>query len=356
MQGNAIQTESSIVKLLFEEVEAMTAHALGSGMHVPTDTIRRMETYRDRYHQLEGHQVREQNDTLPVSKISLAQLAEGLTQIHNELAKSIKPASPRAVLLLREEENNKSVIKVLGPVPLIRHVMIAALVFLLGFVLISLSPDVNTQNIEAGLLASQGLPLLLNLLFLLSAAGLGACFSALFKANSYVISGTYEPRYEATYWARISLGLIAGLLLATLVPVEEEAGDWGKFFGKPLLALLGGFSAALLYRILNRLVTTVESFIAGETRDLIRLNEQNAKNKADEEQIHTRIKMAQSLMKIQNKLNTGSESVDISQDVASIIDEIMQSDMRQVDTRTLVSSHTPRQGNTAQKQEDTATL
>ena len=312
----------------------MATHALGTGIHIPAGLIHRLETCRDSYTQLASSHADAQETPRQQNTVNSNELAEGLTQIHNELSKAIKPASPRAVLLLRREEKIKSALKVFGPVPLIRHVMIAALVFLVGFVLVSLSPDVNTQNIEAGLFASEGLPLLLNLLFLLCAAGLGACFAALFKANGYVVSGTYEPRYEATYWARISLGLIAGLLLATLVPIDQEAGDGAKLFGKPLLALLGGFSAALLYRILNRLVSTVESFIAGETKDLIRINEQSARNKADEEQIQTRVKTAQSLMKIQNKLNTGSEPTTISQDVASIIDEIMQNDMRQVNLPT----------------------
>ncbi|MGI9275262.1 MAG: hypothetical protein ACR2PT_10520 [Endozoicomonas sp.] len=338
MQGNATPGQSAVISLLLEEVEAMATHALGTGIHIPGGMIHRLETYRNSFNRLASPLPPEECQHPTAPAINTNELAEGLTQIHNELSRAIKPASPRAVLLLKKEENRRPALKVLGPVPLIRHVMIAALVFLVGFVSVSLSPQVNTKNIEAGLFASDGIPLLLNLLFLLCAAGLGACFAALFKANSYVISGTYEPRYEATYWARISLGLIAGLLLATLVPIAQEAGHDAKLLGKPLLALLGGFSAALLYRILNRLVSTVESFISGETKDLIRINEQNAKNKAEEEQIQTRVKTAQSLMKIQNKLTNGGEPTAISQDVASIIDEIMQSDMRQVDLKPLANS------------------
>ncbi len=347
MQGNVIQAGSSIIKLLLEEAEAMITHALGSGMQIPAEMVRHMENYRACYLQLEAHTEHGQSINHPYGTLNSDDLAEGLTRIHNELARIISPASPRAILLLRKEETIKSPLKVFGPVPLIRHVMIASLIFLLGFVFISLSPDVNTQNIEAGLFASEGLPLLLNLLFLLSAAGLGACFSALFKANSYVVSGTYEPRYEATYWARISLGLIAGLLLATLIPVNEEAGDWTKLFGKPLLALLGGFSAALLYRILNRLVSTVESLIAGETKDLIRFNEQRVKNKADEEQIQSRIKTARQLMKIQSKLNAGSAPGDINQDMINVIDDIMQSDRRQIEVKSFNSVSTSNRDSTS---------
>jgi hypothetical protein len=49
---------------------------------------------------------------------------------------------------------------------------------------------------------------------------------------------------------------------AALIPM----GDAGEL-SKPLLALLGGFSASVLYRILERLVQTVESLVRGETHE-----------------------------------------------------------------------------------------
>jgi hypothetical protein len=70
---------------------------------------------------------------------------------------------------------------------------------------------------------------------------------------------------------RIGLGIIAGLVLSQMIPIGPgpETGDAAtapassaSVFGKPLLSLLGGFSATLVYTILQRLVETVESLFS----------------------------------------------------------------------------------------------
>ena len=95
----------------------------------------------------------------------------------------------------------------------------------------------------------------------------GRCgVSALFTAYRYISEGTYDPKYESTYWLRFILGLMAGLLLPALIPIGGQAGD--STLTKPLLALLGGFSAAMLYRVLERLVNTVESLVQADSREL----------------------------------------------------------------------------------------
>ena len=74
-----------------------------------------------------------------------------------------------------------------------------------------MSDQVNTANIGQEWLVLSGHVLLYNLLFLIAAAGLGASFQALFQANRYVVAGTFDPKYESSYWIRFVLGLIAGL-------------------------------------------------------------------------------------------------------------------------------------------------
>ena len=44
-----------------------------------------------------------------------------------------------------------------------------------------------------------GVHLLVEELFLLSAAGLGASFAGLFQANRFVTRGTFDPKYSSTY-------------------------------------------------------------------------------------------------------------------------------------------------------------
>jgi len=136
------------------------------------------------------------------------------------------------------------------------------------FVLSSLSDSISHQNLSMDIYSLDGLQSLEVLVFLMSAAGMGGCFHALFTAHSYIEQGTYDPRLESSYWMRIGLGIIAGLVLSQMIPIGSgpETGDAAtapvssaSVFGKPLLALLGGFSATLVYTILQRLVETVES-------------------------------------------------------------------------------------------------
>jgi hypothetical protein len=136
------------------------------------------------------------------------------------------------------------------------------------FVLSSLSDSISHQNLTMDIYSLDGMASLEILVFLMSAAAMGGCFHALFIAHSYIEQGTYDPRFESSYWMRIGLGIIAGLVLSQMIPIgpgPEAGGDAAapvssaSVFGKPLLALLGGFSATLVYTILQRLVETVES-------------------------------------------------------------------------------------------------
>jgi hypothetical protein len=174
----------------------------------------------------------------------------------------VAPATPRTILLV--SEGRRSPLSMLGPVRLVRQMLIAVVVLLVSFVVLAMSPDVNVRSGDP--LTSSGWALLINELFFIALGGLGAAFSALFTAYRYISDGTYDPKYESTYWLRFILGLMAGLLLPALIPIGGEADD--STLTKPLLALLGGFSAAVLYRVLERLVTTVESLVSADSREL----------------------------------------------------------------------------------------
>jgi hypothetical protein len=78
--------------------------------------------------------------------------------------------------------------------------MIVGLISLMMFIGIALFAEVNSAG--GNILQSNGWALLLNLLFYISAARLGASFSGLYKANSYITNGTFDPIYQASYWIR----------------------------------------------------------------------------------------------------------------------------------------------------------
>lgn len=226
---------------IVQACEAMVRYALASGRPVPEPVVETVQ---------EAIQASSDGGQPPD--------LDRLVRAHAELVQIVAPATPRTILLLSQERESR--LAMLGPVRLVRHMLIVVIVLLVAFVLLATSPDVNHGS--GDIFTSSGVPLLLNELFLLTAGGLGAAFSSLFTASRYIKAGTYDPKHESTYWLRLILGLMAGLLLPALIPM----GDAGEL-SKPLLALVGGFSASVLYRILERLVQTVESLVRGETHD-----------------------------------------------------------------------------------------
>jgi hypothetical protein len=236
------------------ECDAMARYALGNGLKLPPSLQQSLDMFEN---------VVEQNDlSVPVAN---------LTSLHSQLADVVAPATPRTIYLLHIDQSRNSWASILGPLSSIRRLVLGAAFFTMVFVLSSLSDSISHQNLSMDIYSLDGLQSLQVLVFLMSAAAMGGCFHALFIAHSYIEQGTYDPRFESSYWMRIGLGIIAGLVLSQMIPIGPgpETGDAAtapassaSVFGKPLLSLLGGFSATLVYTILQRLVETVESLFS----------------------------------------------------------------------------------------------
>jgi hypothetical protein len=226
---------------LLRASEAMIRYALASGITVP-------ESVAETVHRV----------GLSDSKVDVRQL----TRAHNELVRLVAPATPRTILVIAE--GRRSALSMLGPVRLVRQMLVVVIVLLILFLLLASSQEVNETS--GDFFHEAGETVLINGVFYLVAGGLGAAFSALTTAQRYIKDGVYDPKYESTYWLRFILGLMAGLLLPALVPLGAD-GETGAVT-RPLLALLGGFSAGVLYRILERLVTTVETLVRSDPRQV----------------------------------------------------------------------------------------
>lgn len=232
------------------ECDAMVRYALGNGLKLPPSLQQSLDLFE---------KVVEDAD----QSVPLAYLAS----LHGQLADVVAPATPRTIYLLHIDKSRNSWASILGPLSSIRRLVLGAAFFTMVFVLSSLSDSISHQNLSADIYSLDGLASLEILIFLMSAAAMGGCFHALFIAHKYIEQGTYDPRFESSYWMRIGLGIIAGLVLSQMIPIGPgpETADASapvssaSVFGKPLLALLGGFSATLVYTILQRLVETVES-------------------------------------------------------------------------------------------------
>ena len=334
-----LRTSESLRDHLLNERNAMAGYGLDLGLTVPPQLLEALSnigtqslsglngTDREKGEVPDGKGV--EDPRAVVSSRYRPDEVQTLASIHRVLADIVAPATPRTVLLLANEELNRGFWSFLGPMQLIRHMMIVAILSLVGLILTSLSPQVNSESINAGIFESSGITLLLNLLLLLSAAGLGGCFAGLFQANRYIANGSFDPRYESSYWIRIVLGLMAGIILAQLISFDLKGG---QVLIKPTLATLGGFSAALVYRVLTRLVETVESLIRGDPREMMAAMEQAANARVKEQLSESRLTLASKITRIQQKIGTGASTDETGLELDRILNELIPDEGRLLTT------------------------
>ena len=90
--------------------------------------------------------------------------------------------TPRGILLLSRGRQHGR-LRWLGPVRVIRQMLLVVIVMLVAFVVLALSPDINSSS--GDIFNDSGTELLVNELFYLAAGGLGAAFYVLFTAYQY---------------------------------------------------------------------------------------------------------------------------------------------------------------------------
>ena len=289
----------SLKESLIKECRVMVDYAMANGM--PLDI-----------HQIE-----------PLEKDNDKVSAKELLPVYNYLLLLVKPAKPGTLILFEKNRQSTNRFKFLGPLPIIRRFMLVAIVSLFALIGFSLSPDVNATSIELSMLQGSGWDQALRLGFLLAAASVGASFYALFRMNNFISKGTFDLKYSATYWSRYVVGLVAGILLSELFIVfidtqtvvqvnqhiSEDAGlsekgilNTTRYLLKPILAIVGGFSANLVYRILNRVVEAIESLFKGSTEE--QLNQKHAEVMAQSQDAMNQIKSttANHILSVKNDL------------------------------------------------------
>lgn len=321
-------THLNIREQLLQESHSMAKYALSNGNQVPVEVLKTIEDYARHPAHKAANDASPPPENLDLQPLVLA---------HRTLSGIVKPALPRTLLLLDRERNTTNrFLHIFGPVPIIRQMMAAALVCLACFILLSLSKDVAVN--EGNMLRSHGWVLLQNLMFFLAAAGLGAGFAALYKANTYITQRTFDPTFHATYWIRFCLGLISGLVLSVMVADNAivsaksaldatSAAGSERFldpaFLRPMLAMLGGFSAELLYTILNRLVETVGSLFQGSTKNLIEMNRQDSETRLAADKVQGRIELAAKLVKLQQEIANAANPTEIQTKLDQMLKDVM---------------------------------
>ena len=301
----------SLVGQLQLECEAMARHALQHGLAVPAELIAQLSALID---SADGADVDATMAAAPRrSPETPGARARELAAMHRKLAHAVAPATPQGITLLDTERRRGQRFAWLGPVPLIRVLTVASVLFLLAVVGTGLPAEVSSANMQRGFLASSGSTLLWNTLFLLFCAGLGASFATLFHAHRYVANSTYDPKFDASYGARLILGVIAGLILVEMLPADLFRSGPMNSFGKPSLAMLGGFSATAVHRLLQRLVDTVETLVRGDGSSQVSATLDAQRAHAATERIQSQSDLAARLLELQQALDAGTTPVEIRQ-------------------------------------------
>lgn len=364
-------TVQFVVKTL-EEAEAMARHALEHGMNVPPEVVGALTGIRQ--HVFPGlttsdssasdGSVQKSAGISPETSSLPTGVVEGvsrLAELHQKLARLVAPAKPHCLWQLSQCRKTKTWFAWLGPVPLLRQLMGLAVLFLAGLLGLSLNQAVNSTNLSKAFLGNFGSAQLLCQSFLLCAAGLGACFAALFRAGRTVEAGTYDSRFDSSYYCRLVLGLMSGIMLAELVGPQfidssnspELGAAATQAFAKPTLALLGGFSATVVHRVLERLVQAVESLVAGDA-------EADVEAKAAALRIRAQAELAEEKMKVAGKLTRLGTQSDVSdttkQAMSQLVNELLGSHDTQSNSSSLVTCADPHKPVPSEPQEGSTVI
>jgi hypothetical protein len=102
---------------------------------------------------------------------------------------------------------------------------------------------------------------------IIGAAGLGSSFSQLYRATEYITNRTFDPKYNQVYLIRFALGIIAGVILGQFGRELLSGNNTLTGIGIATFGLLGGFSAEVVYQILQRFADTLLTAVRGTGKE-----------------------------------------------------------------------------------------
>jgi hypothetical protein len=234
-----------------------------------------------------------------------------LTRIHAVLAGVVAPATPASIRAILP--TTQGIWKALMGLPLLGFMSLFGVSALAGFTAVNSLPVVSQA---LGAAAA-------NQLNYLCAAAIGASFYALFTAHRYVVAGTFDPRYNLVYWSRLFLGIIAGAILANFMGEPPATNGTGFPITQTSVALLGGYSAEAVNRILRRLVDMLVTLVKGDVDSMLALREAESKAKLRETVGRARLVTAASLLDLSRQLGARTPTKDVQARLQEIVDELL---------------------------------
>ncbi|CAM1354079.1 MULTISPECIES: hypothetical protein [Tenacibaculum] len=184
---------------------------------------------------------------------------DDLINAHNLLSKNIAPATPKSIEFTKKLRSSESGKSIFNKLPLVRNLILLALLFLILFIITGLSPKVNNHSLDEGIMNNNGFSLLLNLTFLSSISGLGVLFFLLKKVSDSIKNTTLVAEESISYIAQITLGIIAGLIMSEIISFYSTDPKNIDLFSKSILALIGGFSSDAIFSVLQGIIDRIKS-------------------------------------------------------------------------------------------------
>jgi hypothetical protein len=237
---------------LLNECGAMLRYASTRGLEIPPKaayTVRELDTKRAKA-----------GDAWEPDPDDSADLAAA----HWLLSRLVDPATPKSITLVNQQSPRSSWLGLFGAVRVVRLMMVLAIAFLVLFLLLLPYVGKDPAGEIAGDSWARGI---IGAFYIVVAAGLGVLFSQLFRINRQISRGQYDPDEDSVHITTVVLGLIAGVILAMLLPDVLQGNDATADFSPALLALIGGFSAPAVYGVVSRLVDAVGTLVGGDPRD-----------------------------------------------------------------------------------------
>lgn len=207
-----------------------------------------------------------------------------IVSVHGQLSRLIAPACGRALVLFEDERLTHPLAHMLGPVRIVRQMTLVGIFALALAVGLSTLSFVETKSIAAGWFTLSGWQAWGVTGFLLAVSGLGASFANLSTINDYIDNATFDPVYEGSYWARLVLGLISGVVLAEIlfdividnpgmfagaISAEVHTGDLAKYIApageRVLLAFLGGYATQPVQALLANISDAIGTLLKGRS-------------------------------------------------------------------------------------------
>ena len=187
---------------------------------------------------------------------------------YNTMVDAVKPATVQSINYISNQildatgEDKKW-----HQTPIISKCLVISAIALILLIGISLSPDVNSENQAAGLLASQGMVLFYNLVFICSASLLGVLFYLLKTISDKIKNYTLLPVDAIEVNATILIGVISGFIISELFTFNSAAMGSSIETQKMTLALLGGFSSDAMFSVLKSVVNKLKSLLSSSNDD-----------------------------------------------------------------------------------------